>query len=199
MNCATLVNKSDKPCNAIHQGKLPLWFIVLFIAALMLALSTLAAYFSKQKEISVEMKSQMAVLVDQKATLLLESDVINTNWLRTLNVNMKDVQGGVVWSSEKQQGVVYFKNLPISEENQQYRLWVYDLSKNADTRVSAAQFKQISKPSDDEYLIAIKPELSLKLPYKFELVLEENYSKSDSKSDPNNQNVIEHPLLLAQP
>lgn len=191
MNCATLVNKSEKPCNTIHQGKLPLWFIVLFIAALMFALSSLAAYFSKQQEISVEMQGQMAVLVDQKATLLLQPDVINTNWLRTLNTDMKDVQGGVVWSSEKQQGVVYFKNLPQSEKNQQYRLWVYDLSKNADSRVSAAQFKQESNSSDDEYLVTIQPELSLKLPYKFELVLEESNSS--------NQTVTEHPLLLAQP
>lgn len=183
-------NKAGKPCNTIKQGKLPLWFIVLFVASLMLLLSTLAAYFSKQQEINNEMRTQMAGLVDQKTTLLQQSDVINTNWLRTLNNKMKDVQGGVIWSSNKQQGVVYFNNLPKSEANQQYRLWVYDLSKNADKRVSAARFTQ-SSHSADEYFVEIKPELSLELPYKFELVLEE--------SGLDNKLVAEHPLLLAQP
>jgi len=190
MNCVLLNNKCNKPPCTIKQGGLPLWFIVLFFAALTLFLSSLISYFSEHHERSDLIKSQMAGLFEQKEELLQQEDVINTNWLRTLNARMKDVRGGVVWSSGKQQGIVSFQNLPKLGDLQQYRLWVYDLSRLAGERISAAIFKGEAN-GGDEYFVEIKPDASLKLPYKFELVLEE--------LGPERKLINELPLLLAQP
>lgn len=191
MNQTQLNNTPCKnpPCT-IKQGKLPLWFIVLFIVSLVWFLSTLAANYSKLRVSKNANKAQMAMLIDQKKELLQQPDVINTNWLRTLNSKMKDVQGGIVWSTFKQQGVVYFKNLPTSIQNQQYRLWVYDLTMDANKRVSAANF-QLKRNGSPKLLVPLTPNESLELPYKFELVLEELGEKQ--------QVLKEHPLLLAQP
>lgn len=179
---------------SIKRGKLPLWFVVLLVAGLILLLSYTAVYFYQQKEEYGSLQTQQATLVEQKEDLLAQDDVINTNWLRTLNNKVKNVQGGVIWSSKKQHGIIYLKNLPKTIKQQHYRLWIYDLATKANKRVSAALFQHKGNRKQ-EYLIAVSPETRVTHPYKFELVLVESLKENNATDGQSS----EYPLLLAQP
>lgn len=178
----------------IKRSKLPLWLLVLFVSALVLLISYVVIYFYHQQEMNGVLHTQQSSLVEQKENLLAQDDVINTNWLRTLNNKVKNVQGGIIWSTKKQQGIIYLQNLPKTIKQQYYRLWVYDLATQANKRVSAALFQHKGN-KDNEYLIAISPDVPVKHPYKFELVLLESIKEKNATDGQR----VEHPLLLAQP
>ncbi len=188
----SVINNSLNQQAVLKQGKLPLWLIVLFVVALIVVMSSVGSYYYQQKEINRSIKGQQAELIHQKHMLLGQSDIINTNWLRTLNAQIKNVQGRVIWSTNKQFGVASFKNLPKTKDNQQYRLWIYDLSKKADKRISTAQFKKKTNGAS-EFLVAMKSQTAIKFPFKFELVLEQATKPGNKKK------IKESPLLLAQP
>ncbi len=188
----SVINHSVKQQPVLKQGKLPLWLIVLLVVALIVLISSVGSYYYQQKEINSEIKGQQAELIQQKQRLLGQSDIINTNWLRTLNAQIKNVQGSVVWSTNKQFGIASFKNLPKTKDNQQYRLWIYDLSRKADKRISAAHFRKESNGSSN-FLVKMKPQTKVKFPFKFELVLEQSTKPAIKKK------MKEFPLLLAQP
>ena len=65
--------------------------------------------------------------VIQQQFILNQPDVINMNWLRTLNPLVKNVEGRVIWSNNLQKGVMEFVGLPEIASNQNYQLWIYDL------------------------------------------------------------------------
>jgi hypothetical protein len=162
------------------------------VLALVVVISSVGSYYYQQKARNNAIKGQQAELIKQQQILLKQADIINTNWLRTLNAQVKNVQGNVIWSTNKQFGVASFKNLPKTKENQQYRLWVYDLSKKADKRISTAHFKKKTNGSSD-FLVAMKPQTTIKFPFKFELVMEQSTKPANKKK------IKESPLLLAQP
>ncbi len=188
----SVINHSAGQQPELKQGKLPLWLIVLIVVVLMVVITSAGLYYYQQKEINRALEGQQAELIQQKKMLLEQSDVINTNWLRTLNTQIKNVQGSVIWSTNKQLGVASFKDLPKTKENQQYRLWIYDLSRKADKRISAAHFRKESNGSSN-FLVKMKPQTKVKFPFKFELVLEQSTKPANKKK------IKEFPLLLAQP
>jgi len=189
----SVINNSSTQQPVLKQGKLPLWIIVLLVVALIVVVSSVGSYFYQQKSINGKIKQQQAGLIKEKQTLLKQADIINTNWLRTLNAQIKNVEGNVVWSTDKQHGVASFKNLPKTKANQHYRLWVYDLSQKADKRISTAQFEKKTN-GGSIFLVAMKPHTRVEMPFKFELVLEQTTTKPANK-----KNIKELPLLLAQP
>lgn len=170
------------------QGKLPLWFIVIFSVALLLTLSTfgIVAYQQKQgTRQSPVPKGQFEILKQQ---ILQQEDAIDTNWLHTLNPLVKKVRGRLFWSSKKQQGVMEFTGLPKLKANQQFHLLIYDLNAESSKPISAivtekGQFKQKSKT----FLVPFTASTMVKSPFKFELMLEEEGVEGGQ------------PLLLAQP
>ena len=119
--------------------------------------------------------------------LLQLEDAININWLQTLNPLAKKVRGDIVWSSQKQQGIMRFANLPSLDDNLYYHLLIYDLNLSPDAPVSAAQFAPESDKAAELY-IPFTTEQHIEKPYKFTVVL--NKKRSDTPGQP---------LLLAQP
>ena len=141
--------------------------------------------YKKSQEISNEIRQeQQSKIVLQQASILKQSDVINTNWLRTLNPLVKNVEGSVVWSNILQQGVLEFIGLPEIKGNQKYQLWVYDLLGKDSKPVLSTEFKEVSS---DTFLIPFSAKLLINNAFKFELLL-----KTDGEESP-------QPLLLAQP
>ncbi|KAG1652826.1 hypothetical protein GQR58_025973 [Nymphon striatum] len=106
-------------------------------------------------------------LESRKEILLTQPHVVNTNWLRTLNPLVKNVEGKLVWSAALQQGIVEFINLPKIDKDQYYQLWVHDLVETSDQASLVAVFKG----SKDEKLVMAFDTIKVKSPYKFELVL----------------------------
>jgi hypothetical protein len=103
-------------------------------------------------------------------TLLAEPASVGGSWLRTLNPTMQDVQGDLVWSTEKQQGVMRFLNLPQPASGKFYQLWLYD-TRSADGKpISGAVFHQGSGAG--EWFAPIQTQAHVSEPYKFELKLE---------------------------
>ncbi|MEZ5534920.1 MAG: hypothetical protein R3F02_04780 [Thiolinea sp.] len=95
---------------------------------------------------------------------------VRGSWLRTLNPLMKDVQGGLVWSSIEQAGVMQLLNLPDPQRGYQYHLWIYDARGRSDKPVSGGILQEGS--GKYEQFVAIKPAAPVVEPFKFELMLE---------------------------
>ena len=169
---------------SLNQQKLPLWFVVLFIALLIFTFSSVAVFSYKKHQISPEVAQKQSALESRKQLILLQKDVIDTNWLRTLNPMVKDVQGRLIWSTSMQQGIMEFENLPELGKNQQYKLWVYDLVDSKNEPRLAATF---NNASGKIFLKSFNTEPRVSSPFKFELVLQTKGADSDQ------------PLLLAQP
>jgi len=123
-------------------------------------------------------------LVLEQQFILTQTDVINTNWLRTLNPLVKNVEGRVVWSNVLQKGVMEFVGLPKIKNNQQYRLWIYDLTGKDTKPIFSTEF---TKVLSNKFLIPFSSKALVKSPFKFELML-----KTDGEE-------ISQPLFLAQP
>jgi len=166
------------------QGKLPLWIVVLFISALVLMISVFGLSTYQQSQVEIPSQAEQTLLQLQEEQLLRNTDLINTNWLRTLNPLVKNVQGRLLWSSEEQLGIVTFNNLSKLAANQQYRLTIYDLDIKKNDGVTALLFKQ---KVSGRFEKSFKPDVEIKTPLKFELVLEEEGVDFGL------------PLLLAQP
>ena len=169
--------------------KPPLWFWIIFtfVATLTLISASLytGLYIIKYTRLSVEAKQDQTPLIQQRDKLLKVSDLLQSNWLKTLNPQVKKVQGDLLWSSQQQKGFMRFFNLPVLPSTQYYHLWIYDLEYSLQEPISATRFKadpHIRK----EFLVEILPQKIVKKPYKFILKLE-------STSQP------DQILLLAQP
>jgi len=173
---------SNSVATETPRGKIPLWTFVIFVVVLLIALSSfgISKYQQREHHLSQIQQSKVAAL---KQSILQQDDVINVNWFRTLNPLIKEVQGSLLWSSQKQQGIIELLNLPILKESQQYHLWIYDLNEKSSRPVSALIFK----PETKQLSLAFKADDEISTPLKFELMLEEE-GVEDGLS-----------LLLAQP
>ena len=169
---------------SLKQQKIPLWFVILLIAALIFTISSVAVFSYKKSQLKPAIAQEQSVLESRKQLILLQKDVIDTNWLRTLNPMVKDVQGRLIWSTTMQQGIMEFENLPELGKNQTYKLWVYDLVDTKNEPRLAATFNNVSGKI---FLRSFNTEPKISSPFKFELVLQSKGSDSDQ------------PLLLAQP
>ncbi len=166
-----------------QQGKLSL--TVFAIVMLLIVSAVFGGKYYKEMKKSPIQESQQSDLILQQQFILDQSDVINTNWLRTLNPLVKNVEGRVVWSNVLQKGIMEFVGLPKIKDNQQYRLWIYDLVGEDTKPIFSTEF---SKVLSDKYLIPFSSNSSLiKSPFKFELML-----KTEGED-------TSQPLFLAQP
>lgn len=179
----TLNTMASENITAKQKDKLPLWFIILFAAVLIFISISLVAFFTKQHSQSSQVKAQQQALEAQRSHLLSQDDVIDTNWLRTLNPIVKDVKGRLIWSTSLQQGIMEFENLPKLDSDKHYKLWVYDLVASNNKAVEIAKFREVNKKN---FLVAFSPYKRIDSPLKFELSLEQKGQQSQ-------------PLLLAQP
>ena len=179
MNSETITPKSTT------KTTLPLWFWILLAFATALTLVSSGLYLSQYSRLTLAAKEVQTPLIEQRNLLLQQSDILQSNWLKTLNPLAKKIQGDLIWSSQQQKGFMRFANLPKLSIGQTYHLWVYDLENSLEEPISATRF-QADPHIKKEYLVEILPEEGVKKPYKFVLKLE-----IESQAD--------QILLLAQP
>jgi len=166
-----------------QQGKSPLTLLAIII--LLVVFLLFASKYYQEWLKNPDQKSQQSDLILEQQFILTQTDVINTNWLRTLNPLVKNVEGRVVWSNVLQKGVMEFVGLPKIKSNQQYRLWIYDLIGEDTKPIFSTEFSTVLS---DKYLVPFSSNSSLiKSPFKFELML-----KTEGEE-------ISQPLFLAQP
>jgi hypothetical protein len=150
-----------------------------------LTLISASLYFTKYVRLSVAAKQDQTPLIQQRNALLNAPDLLKSNWLKTLNPQVKKVQGDLLWSSQQQKGFMRFFNLPVLSDQQRYHLWIYDLEHSLKKPISATRFKT-DPHIKEEFLVEILPDKRVQKPYKFVLKLE----------TPSQPDQI---LLLAQP
>ncbi len=181
---------NSSTANVEKKNKLPFWLIMLMVSLGVIAASYFGLRYYQQSLKNAQpshfQQLERADLETLKESIIQQADTIDTNWLRTLNPIVKHVQGRLLWSSTMQQGVVEFINLPELKNNQQYRLWVYDLEANNSKPITARVFKKVEFISGI-FSRSFEPKVKVKNPLKFELVLEEGDVEGFQ------------PLLLAQP
>ena len=175
-----------KPTKNKHT--FPIWFLVLFPLALVFTISSIALYAYQQQQGTPTISVVSAQLKIQKQQILQQKDLIDTHWLHTLNPLVKEVRGRLLWSSNKQQGMMEFSHLPVLDDNQQYLLFIYDLNSISNKPIPAiiANNHNLNN-SSDTLLIPFTSNTIIKNPFKFELLLKEKGVKDMQ------------PLLLAQP
>lgn len=158
--------------------------MLLAILILLVLIAVLGSNYYIQWMKNPNQETIQSELVLEQQFILTQTDVINTNWLRTLNPLVKNVEGRVVWSNVLQKGVMEFVGLPEIAKNQQYRLWIYDLVGKDTKPIFSTEF---TKVLSDKFLISFSTESLIKSPFKFELML-----KTEGEE-------VSQPLFLAQP
>jgi hypothetical protein len=151
------------------HGKIPLWIFVIFFSTLFIAVCSVGIAQYQQRQAQKSSQIQRTNVKKLQQSLLTQNDLINTNWLHTLNPLVKDVKGSVLWSSKEQRGIIKLYNLPSLSEKQQYHLWMYDLNAKNNAPISALVFKAKFK----NLIIPFKAESIVNSPFKFEIMLEE--------------------------
>lgn len=169
-----------------ERDGMPLWFSVLFSIAALFFLSSIGLYAYQKNNQSNQNFQQQSETYIKKLGILEQKDVIDANWLHTLNPLVKNVQGRLLWSSNKQQGVMEFVNLPRLKKNQEYLLWITDFSSGNSKPVLAIIDSNAIFKKKKKTIMLFKGANFIKQPFKFELMLK---FKSGE----------EQPLLLAQP
>ena len=178
-----LINKSE---TKKRQSKLSTQFLALCSVILLISVSTIALYAYQQKSKIPELSVINAQADILKQQILQQSDVVDTNWLHTLNPLVKKVRGRLLWSSSKQQGLMEFDNLPTLSKGQRFVLLIYDLNTETTNPIKAV-FEHKQKTKGKKLLIPFTAEEEVTNPLKFELILDEEGVDTDLQ------------LLLAQP
>ena len=180
-------NVAENIQTSANKDKIPLWFIIVFSAVLLFTLSSFGLYAYQKKNLRSQNMAQESESYIQKLGILQQKDLIDTNWLHTLNPLVKKVQGRLLWSSNKQQGLMEFINLPKLKKKQQFTLWIYDLDSNSDRPILASIKHSESYRQKNKIIMPFSASSRVKSPFKFELMLNEAGKE------------VEQPLLLAQP
>lgn len=172
--------------NKSNKVKLPLWFTVLFSVISLFSISSISLYVYQKYNHDNQQIDQEGEIYIQKLGILEQDDVIDVNWLHTLNPLVKKVQGRLLWSSKKQLGVMEFVNLPNLKKGQKFHLWIFDLNSKNNKPILANINKAVIFKQKKRTIMPFKGATSIDSPFKFELMLEDRSGKL-------------HPLLLAQP
>lgn len=141
-------------------------------------------YLSNQCD-GVRADAVPADLRQLRETLLADPGSVSGHWLRTLNPQVKDVQGDLVWNSQQQKGVIRIRDLPNPSKGAFYHLWLYD-ARGDDKPVSGLVLRRGA--GREELFALIKVDAPVLEPYKFVLKLEK-------EGDEENAQV----LLMVQP
>jgi hypothetical protein len=134
---------------------------------------------------------QQLVLQKQYTQLQANSTSMQTQWLKTLNRLVSEVEGNIVWDTTTQQGVMMFINLPQSKAGEHYHLWIYDLKRHQQDPISGGIFNTTGK-KHSEYWVAISPAKKVIQPFKFVILLETDKATVAEAEEA-------QVLLLAQP
>lgn len=167
-----------------QQQKTPLWLVVLVTVALLFTLTSVGGFVYKKWFAPISQQKHQSALIIEQQLILNQSDVVKTNWLRTLDPLVKEVEGGIVWSNTLQKGVMEFNGLPKIASNQQYQLWIYDLVGEDAEPVFAIEFNEVNIGN---FLKSFSAKQEILAPFKFELMLKTDGEESSQ------------PLFLAQP
>jgi len=167
-----------------QQQKQPLWLMVFLIIALLLIVISLSGLAYKKWITEPSQQINKSALVSEQQLILGQVDVINTNWLRTLDPLVKNTEGRVIWSNILQKGIMEFIGLPNIANNQRYQLWLFDVVGKDTKPIFATEFSEVSSKT---LLIPFSSEKLIISPFKFELML-----KTEGED-------LSQPLFLAQP
>ncbi len=178
---------SDSPFKPSHTDRSSSWIWPVLIIAIASTIAASLLYVQKMSKQIHTITEQQEAQYESRKFLLSSPDVINVNWMRTLNPLAKNISGDIVWSSLNQQGIMRFANLPKLPADQQYHLWIYDLAKHPDDVISVVEFSPVtSLPT--ELLIPFTSSRQIEKPYKFMVML-----------DSTETDFTPQPLLLGQP
>ena len=167
-----------------QQQKQPFWLTALLVLFLLISLILLGNLAYKKWFAEPSQQKNQSALVIQQQLILNQTDVINTNWLHTLNPLVKNVEGQIAWSNLLQKGVMEFIGLPEIKDNQKYQLWIYDLTGKDTKPIFSTEF---SESSSETLLLPFSSKELIKSPFKFELKLKTEGEETSQ------------PLFLAQP
>lgn len=178
-------SKTTATSSAAPKPKLSLWFWISLACATILTLTSLSLNLAKNTRLNIAAQQTQTPLIELRETLLVDSDTLKSNWLKTLNPLAKKIQGDLIWNQALEKGVMKFSHLPELTGDQKYHLWIYDLEQSIKDPISATEFTADPRIKKN-FLVEITPLIAVKKPYKFVLTLEE----------PSQEDQI---LLLAQP
>jgi hypothetical protein len=112
--------------------------------------------------------------VDEAATLraeLLASDALTVSWSATGDATGPEAEGDVVWSNERQAGVMRFRGLAINDPSVfQYQLWIFDEAQDERYPIDGGVFDVVQE--GDEVLVRIDPKLEVVSPTLFAVTIE---------------------------
>jgi hypothetical protein len=97
------------------------------------------------------------------------SDVQRADWSAG-PTPIAGASGDIVWSSQRQQGVMRFRGLPVnSPTKEQYQLWIFDKNQSDKTPVDGGVF---DVTTDGEVLVSINPKLKVQEAFLFAITIE---------------------------
>lgn len=108
----------------------------------------------------------------EKLSQLLASNqkLYKANWSAGNMKDLKNVSGDVVWSDEKQEGFMRFKNLPANDKAKEcYQLWIFDETQDDKTPIDGGVF---DIDANGEIVIPIDAKLKVKNPKMFAVTVE---------------------------
>jgi len=106
---------------------------------------------------------------DQRLSILASSapDVIRVPWITP---DGADAGGEVVWSTQRQEGYMVFKGLPVNDPTkEQYQLWIFDVNQDERFPLHGGVFDVTSA---GEVVVPIDPHLHVVKPTLFAVTIE---------------------------
>ena len=108
-------------------------------------------------------------LAKLRADLLLAPDLVQSEWQAGKHPFDTDVQGEVIWSSDKQEGYMRFVGMPVNDPSQeQYQLWIIDPARD-DEPIDGGVF---DVTDDGEVIVPIRAKLGVLAPQAFAITIE---------------------------
>ncbi len=133
-------------------------------AAMVIAAVSLMLHFSASRA-----NRELTIPADQRLAILASSapDVIRVPWSTP---DGADAGGEVVWSTQRQEGYMVFKGLPVNDPTkEQYQLWIFDVNQDERFPLHGGVF---DVTSDGEVVVPIEPHLHVVKPTLFAVTIE---------------------------
>ncbi len=102
---------------------------------------------------------------------LLAADALQIPWTATGDAAGPEASGDVVWSNERQSGVMRFSGLAVNDPNvAQYQLWIFDAAQDERYPIDGGVFDVVEEGGD--VLVRIDPKLAVVSPTLFAVTVE---------------------------
>lgn len=139
---------------------------LLFITVIILVISTL--FFRANGKIEAVSTNQQG-LQNIRNILIADQQTLRVNLLRSLDPQMKNTQGEILWNAKKQTGILLLHGLPKQDVREKYQLWIYDLKRNNNDPTLAANFygSRTETSNSEPYIVAIRPTEIVQKAFKF--------------------------------